>query len=237
MPSLRAVLVAVALAIVLVVARTPHAQAQTAGGGTTFSDSSGLIWGVGVFEASIVLGAVVIGSGDACQSWGCGILMMMIAGLGLVAAVATGIATQVGGSPPDVPFVFHEAIWGGLGGLALGEAIAKGSHARPGAELGLALGGALLMGGAAAGYSIARRDTLFRDPDTTWATHLLAWGPMLVGLVAASIFDDFQSPAELAALAVTMLATQGLAVLAVELSAGDAPAGTVAPLFAYRTSF
>ena len=225
------------LALVLVAARTPVAVAQTASDRTTFSDASGAIWGVAVLETSVVLGAGIIASGDACQSWGCGILMMLIAGVGLVAGLVTGIATQVAGTPPDVPFVLHEAIWGGVGGLVLGEGIAKATDARPGVEVGLAVGGALLFGGAIATYSVVSRDTLHRDPETTWATHLLAWGPIALASFSMYLFRDIDAPPGLLALAVAILATQGLSVLAVELEASDAPAGTVAPLISYGMPF
>lgn len=233
MPTLRGILAPAGLATVLFLARTPHAQAQTASGATTFSDARGLMWGVGVLETSIAVGAAIIAGGDTCESWGCGVLLLLFSSAGLAAGIVTGIATQIGGAPPDVPFTVHEALWGGLGGLALGEGIAKAARASPRAEVALAVGGALLFGGGAAGYAIGRRDVLHRDPETTVATHMLAWAPIAVAAFSMYVFRDIEAPSGLLALAVAILATQALSVLAVELNASGAPAGTVAPLFSY----
>lgn len=129
------------------------------------------MWGAATFELSLGLGVLVMTRGDVCESWGCGLLALIVAGAGVGLGIIVGAVAAVTDARPDIAFILHHTMWGAL-------CYRFGATAAITASVfGLGLGT----------YSFARRDKLLRETRIGGATHFLTWGVMAIGVGALAV--------------------------------------------------
>lgn len=226
---------AAGLALAVAIGPT-KAQAQDA----TFADATGWIWGVATLEVTLGAGLLVMAAGDSCHSWGCGVLAMLIATGATAVGLITGIVAGVLDAPPDIPFILHQTLWGGLTG-AVGSGgfvhLFGGSHSTAWAT---AISASGVLGLGLGTYSFVRRDELMRERRTAGAAHFLTWGVMGAGLLAELLCSSLDASGEVSSIvfALTTVVAYGLGIAWAELqiAKGDG-APVAAPLLGWSTAF
>lgn len=227
-------LLAASLALAVAIAPT-QAQAQDG----TFTSATGWMWGVATFELTLGVGLLIVTTSDVCQSWGCGVLALLVGGVAIGAAITAGLVTAANDTPPDIPFTLHNVFWGGLSGALGGFAFAKLYAASDSASAIAALSTAGVVGLSLGTYSIVRRDELMRERRTLGAAHFLAWGTTGAGLAALIALSSIDIPPEGAAILyalVTLIAYgAGIAWAETQIAKGDAGAAT--PMLGWSSAF
>lgn len=194
-----------AVALALAPARA-HAQAGT------FSTATGWMWGVAAFELTLGAGLLIATSGDVCDSWGCGVLALLVGAVAIGTSITAGVLAGANDTPPDIPFAVHNTLWAALTGALGGFAFAKLYAGTDSTAAIAALSSAGVFGLGMGTYSVVRRDELLREPRTAAAAHFLAWGVPGAGLLALLALSSLDIPAEGAAVlyALTTLVAYGV---------------------------
>lgn len=227
----------VAAALALAVTAAPsEAQAQEG----TFSSATGWMWGVATFELTLGVGLLIVTTGDVCESWGCGVLALLVGAVALGSSITAGLLAAGNDTPPDIPFVVHNTLWGALSGALGGFAFAKLYAATDQTAAIAALSSAGAIGLGLGTYSAVRRDSLMRETRTSAAAHFMAWGVPLVGLGALVLLSSVDIPSEGAALlyALTTLITYGanIAWAETQIAKGD-EVSVVTPMLSWSGTF
>lgn len=225
-----------AACLALAVAMAPS-QAQAQEG--TFTSATGWMWGVATFELTLGVGLLVVTTTDVCQSWGCGVLALLVGGVALGAAITAGLVSAANDTPPDIPFTVHSVFWGGLSGALGGFAVAKLYAGSDSASAIAALSTAGVVGLGLGTYSIVRRDELMRETRTVGAAHFLAWGTTAAGLAALIALSSLDIPPEGAAVlyALVTIIAYGAGIAWAEAQIANGDAGAATPMLGWRSAY
>lgn len=206
-------LIVIAVAPARVSAQEPEPMQEA-----TFGDATGAVWGVAAFESWLLLGGAALAASDGCgqgddEELGCAGLFVLAT---VTAGVASGLAAEVGDAPPELPFLGHHGLWGGLTGLMLGLGISGDDDATRGllAVTGF-LGGAIALGV----YAWTQRDYLLHDERAATGVHVMTWGvpvSVLVGALVGLLIEDDDPTAMGLVAGIAGLATYGVGIAIAE---------------------
>ena len=227
----------VAAALMVGVTAAPsEARAQEG----TFSSANGWMWGVATFELTLGVGLLIATTGDVCESWGCGVLALLVGAIALGTSITAGLLAAGYDTPPDIPFAVHNVLWGAVSGALGGFAFAKLYAGTDSTATIAALSSAGAIGLGLGTYSAVRRDALMRETRTSAAAHFLAWGVPLLGLGALVLLSSVDVPSEGAALlyALTTLISYGASIAWAEtqIAKGD-DVSVVTPMLSWSGAF
>jgi len=232
----RALPLVVAASLMLTVTAAPseaHAQERT------FSSATGWMWGVATFELTLGIGLLIVTTGDICESWGCGVLALLVGAVALGSSITAGLLAAGNDTPPDIPFAVHNTLWAALSGALGGFAFAKLFAATDSTATIAALSSAGVIGLGLGTYSAVRRDPLMRETRTSAAAHFIAWGVPLVGVGALILLSSIDIPSEGAALlyALTTLISYGASIAWAETRIADDDVSGVTPMLSFSGTF
>lgn len=205
----------------------------------TFTAATGWIWGVATFEVTLGVGLLIATTSDVCESWGCGVLALLVAGVAIGAGITSGLLAGAYDTPPDIPFAVHLTLWGALSGGLGGFAFTKLFASTEKTATIAALSTAGVIGLGLGTYSIARGDELFREQRTVGAAHFLAWGATGAGIAALIAWSSLDIPAEGAAVlyALTTLIAYGAGIAWAETQIAKGEVGAATPMLGWRGTF
>jgi hypothetical protein len=205
----------------------------------TFSSATGWMWGVSTFELTLSVGILVTTSTDICESWGCGVLALLVAGVAIGAGLTAGLLAGANDTPPDIPFAVHLTLWGALSGGLGGFAFSKLFASTESAATIAALSTAAVIGLGLGTYSLLRGDELFRERRTEGAAHFLAWGVTGTAIAALLAWSSLDIPTEGAAVlyALTTLIAYGTGIAWAETQIAKGDTGAATPLLTWGGTF
>ena len=227
-------LVAASLALAVAAApATVHAQHNT------FAAATGWIWGVSAFELTLTTGILIATSGDVCESWGCGVLALLVGAVAIGTGITAGVVAGLTDTPPDIPFAVHLALWGALSGGLGGFGFSKLFSSTEKTATIAALSTASVIGLGLGTYSLLRGDELLRERRTVGAAHFLAWGVTGSAIAALLAWSSLDMPSEGAAVlyALTTLIAYGSGIAWAETQIAKGDVGAATPMLSWSGTF
>ncbi len=181
-------------------------------------DVAPLLWGTTTFELGLLTTALIIDGTDSCESWGCGVLALLGAGIAAAGAIIAAAVAAATDAPGDVPLVGHVAMWAGLDAHLFGAGIAgladPDAADPPGALVAIDLAAAIGQGV----YATVRRDRILRSHDHVAWGHVFTWVPMAATMLVAIVLGQLDADDDVVALvsgAAGVIAT-GIAIAGLE---------------------